>query len=611
MRIRIILCLCFSLSGGPLFSQALTWTGRSPVDSLNDLLRHAANDSQRVDYLFQLGNYLQVVEKDYPAAISNIRRALVLCEADNLYPQTIGNYAVILNLYFYTGDYPDAMKIATKRLALAESHHDTLRVAKSYNTIGFIYRKQGNTGEAGRCYSLYLDLSEKTGDSASMADAYNSIGEIKAADHRFQEALSFFFRAYTLYDRLGMPERIAYTSYNISRAYKETHDYDHALVYSTKTMQEIRTTGCNQYDKADYFINAGDIYKNLYRFGDAIEMTWRGLAIAQNIRHREDIQDAWYTLSGIYARQHRYDSAYFYFILYSRIKDSINNEQSRKEIEEIHEQYDVDKKDKEIQLQKGQLIWQGLLRNIVIFSSLFLIALMLLLYNRRRLRQRAVYEKKLNQQRNDLFGAIIMAQDNERKRIAQDIHDTLGSILSAAKLNLSALDEERTPYTPGQNERYKTSLKLLDEASGELRNIAHNIMPAGLSRIGLPAVVKSLLDSISASSGIKINYNVYGFDERLPESVEISIYLILSELINNVIRHSSASLLTIQMIRYPRYINIVVEDNGVGIDKEVSPGPGKGMGLSNISYRVGYLKGTIDIDSKRGAGTTVMIEIPC
>ena len=159
--------------------------------------------------------------------------------------------------------------------------------------------------------------------------------------------------------------------------------------------------------------------------------------------------------------------------------------------------------------------------------------------------------------------------------------------------------------------RSQASLRLLDQASVELRNIARNIMPAGLSKIGLPAAVKGLLDTLGTSPGLTINYNVHGLEERLPEPLEISLYRVLLELINNVIKHAQATRLTIQLIRYPTYINIVVEDNGIGLDLLPGMGQAKGMGMNNIISRISYLKGTIDIDSKRGAGTTVLIDVPC
>lgn len=556
--------------------------------------------------------YFQEVKRDYSAALAFYRRALVLDESEHHpYHEILGVYAAILNVYFYLGDYPGAMEVVLQKLAVAEDHRDSVQMAMSYNTIGFIYYRQGNISESEVYYSLYLTLAEKVKDKSLMADAYTNIGDIGVAKGHYGEALSSLFKAYQLYGQLEDTERVVHTDYKISQVYKDMQVYGKALEYAIMTLKDIETTRYNEYDRASYYINAGDIYKDLAENDSAVHMTRQGLLIARSILHREDMLDAWHTLADIYALQHRYDSAYFYYNLYSGLKDSVSNEKSRMEIEEIHEHYAADKKDKEIALQKEQLARQNLLKNILIFSSISLIAFILLLYSRRQLKQRADYEVKLNRQRSDLFGAVIMAQENERKRIAQDIHDTLGSMLSAAKLNLSGLDGDKVPFTAEQSQKYRSSLKLLDEVSTEMRNIAHNIMPAGLSKIGLSAAVKGLLDTLATPSGMTINYSVYGFEGRLSEELEISIYRILLELINNVIKHSRATLLTVQMIRYPDYINLVVEDDGTGFDGRGSIDQVKGMGLGNILSRVKYLKGVLDIDSKVGAGTTVLIEIPC
>jgi len=586
-KIKLILCISGLLNGiVPVLAQ-----GTTGVE----------------DSLYHLGEVSQMQKRDYPAALSRYRQLLALDRAAHRYQETIRDYSSILNLYFYIGDYPEAMKAATEELSLAEDQNDSLRVARVYSTIGFIYFRQGDTNASRYYYTLYLNLTQKAKDSFLMADGYSDIGEVETSAGRYPEAMAALFKAYALYEGLGNAEYLINTCYLISRVYKDMGNYTEALQYARRSVKNIETTPSNEYDKARYYINAGDVYKNLAEPDTALEMTHRGLDIALWIRHREDELEAWHTLAGIYALQRRYDSAYRYDRLYSDLKDSITNERTQGAIERIHEQYAVERKDREIALQKAELARQSLLKNIFLSAFVLLIGFILLLYNRRRLKQRAEQERELSRQRNEQFGAVIMAQENERTRIAQDIHDTVGSLVSAAKLNLSALDEERISSDPEQARRYKVSLQLLDEVSTELRNVAHNIMPGGLSKLGLPAAVKGLLDTLSAPSGLAINYSAYGFDERLPEGAEISIYRILLELINNVIKHSRASLLTVQLIRYPEYINLVVEDNGVGFSR----GRSKGMGLGNILSRVKYLKGTMDIDSKEGAGTTVFIEIPC
>jgi two-component system, NarL family, sensor kinase len=236
---------------------------------------------------------------------------------------------------------------------------------------------------------------------------------------------------------------------------------------------------------------------------------------------------------------------------------------------------------------------------------------LLLLYNSYRLKQKNKYQQALNRQQNELFNAIVTTQDQERKRIAQDIHDSLGSVLSAAKLKLSSLEESKKILPPDQLEKYQTSLDLLDEASTELRNISHNIMPATLSKLGLEAALQNLIDKIAAHSKMQIHFSAHGFEGRLEEKTEMSIYRIILELINNIVKHAAAEKVSIQLIRYPAYINLMVEDNGRGFDHNKALEEKKGIGLGNILSRVEYMNGSVEIDSSPGEGTTVIIEIPC
>ena len=151
---------------------------------------------------------------------------------------------------------------------------------------------------------------------------------------------------------------------------------------------------------------------------------------------------------------------------------------------------------------------------------------------------------------------------------------------------------------------------LLDEAAAELRSISHNIMPATLSKLGLVAALQNIIGKISGRSGLQINFTAHDLEQRIEETTEISIYRIVLELINNIVKHAKADKVSIQLVKYPEYINVIVEDNGRGFDHQKALEEKKGIGLGNVLSRVEFLKGTVDIDSAPGKGTTVIVEIP-
>lgn len=240
--------------------------------------------------------------------------------------------------------------------------------------------------------------------------------------------------------------------------------------------------------------------------------------------------------------------------------------------------------------------------------SVLMLLIVIFLYNRYQLKQKNRYQRELNRQHVELFNAIAAAQEQERKRIAQDIHDSLGSVLSAAKLKLVETKELKPEL--GKDEKFISSINLLDEASAELRSISHNIMPATLSKLGLLPALKNLSEKISSAKGLQVHFSAHEFESRLDEQTEISIYRIVLELINNILKHASASKALVQLVRHPDSINITVEDNGKGFDFQKVLAEKKGIGLGNIHSRVEYMKGILDVDTLQGRGTTVIIDIP-
>lgn len=557
-------------------------------------------------------------KKDYNTAIDFFLKAIEEGEKyehfslkDNLYP-------LLLNLYFYLGDYPGAMKASAKGLAAAEKINDKKEIALFYNLLGYINCKQGNLDESKKYYDQYLQLARVLNDSLMQGHAYSEAAEVFVNEKKILQAMDYLFSSQKIYQSLiekytGKENdlfnyanfaavRLVKVNYQLGKVYKIAGRLDSALFYSLPSVESSKYGISNNYDVASYYINAGDIYRLLGNHTKAIELLRAGLYISVDIQHKENERDACEALALIYREQKKYDSAFIFYSRFTDLKDSIVNNETRMKIAEVQGQYDVAKKDKEISRQQQ-------IRNILIGCFAFLLVSLAFLYNRYRLRQKNKYQQSINRQQNELFNAIVTTQDQERKRIAQDLHDGLGSVLSAAKLKLSALEESNELLPPGLKEKYQTTLLLLDEAAAELRNVSHNIMPATLSKLGLVAALKNLIDHISSHSGLQISFSAHGFTNRLNEVVEMSIYRVVLELINNIVKHAAAQKVTLQMIQYPDYINITVEDDGKGFNYEAALDQKKGIGLGNILSRVEYLKGKIEVDSA-GKGTTTIIDIP-
>ena len=212
------------------------------------------------------------------------------------------------------------------------------------------------------------------------------------------------------------------------------------------------------------------------------------------------------------------------------------------------------------------------------------------------------------QQQQLAAAAVMKAEENERQRIAKDLHDGVGQMMSAAKMNLSSFENDLQFTTDDQRNSFDRIISLVDESCREVRSVSHQMMPNILLKSGLANAVADFLDKIDQRQ-LKVALHTEGLNERLDENTEIVLYRVLQECVNNVIKHSGASQLDIALIKDKDGISISIEDNGKGFNP-AQLGEDAGIGLKNMKARIDYLNGTIDFDSAPGKGTLVAIHIP-
>lgn len=226
---------------------------------------------------------------------------------------------------------------------------------------------------------------------------------------------------------------------------------------------------------------------------------------------------------------------------------------------------------------------------------------------RKEMNERERLATLIEAQKDAHMKALMQAQDNERKRIASDLHDSLGSLLSSVRLRFNGLQNEFSQHVPEKSQRFNDSLKLLDEAIDELRHISHTMVPVSLSRFGLASALQTFIEQVSASGQLDIRLQILGLEGRLAEEMEVRVYRICQELVQNVIKHAHATSLRIQIIRHKDSLNMMVEDNGIGLRKDTLS---KGFGFGTIQSNVDLFKGTFDIESQPGKGCLVLIDLP-
>lgn len=359
-------------------------------------------------------------------------------------------------------------------------------------------------------------------------------------------------------------------------------------------------------------------YRTLGKLPEAVATAKSGLDLARKSGNAGYILQYNHILSGLHRQLQQFDTAMDYQDTYYRLRDSLVSADSRENMDSLRIFYETAEKEARIAEQELAIERSRHQRNllllglaVVVLSGAFLIWYF---WHRNRLaRKLAAQESLLNRQRiaqleqeKRLYAmdAMMEGQEAERMRIAQDLHDGLGGLLSNVKAHFSVIAQRIE--LPEELNLYQKVNTLIDSASKEVRRISHNMAPHALRFGGLADALDDLVAQLRRHQ-IEIQFDWTGSRDPLPEHMEIMLYRITQELTNNVIRHASADHLLIQVNRFAHDLTMTIEDDGSGFRPEH---PSRGIGLQSVQSRVDYLHGNIDIDSEEGVGTTVTIEVP-
>jgi signal transduction histidine kinase len=243
--------------------------------------------------------------------------------------------------------------------------------------------------------------------------------------------------------------------------------------------------------------------------------------------------------------------------------------------------------------------WVGVFTSLCFAIGILLIR-KILTYISLTEKKRRVYERRI-------LNAIIRTEEKERKYFSKELHDGLGPLLSSAKMSVSALD--RMNADPRQKEVIANTSLVIDEAVRCLRELSNRMNPNVLDNFGLNRAVQSFIKKLPPFGDLQINYSSNLEDKRFDPDVEVILYRVVCEILNNSLKHSSAEHINLCiLLSSPDEINMIFEDDGTGfIPQEALNAPGSGMGLSNILSRIDSLKGKVEIDSAPGAGTRIHI----
>lgn len=386
---------------------------------------------------------------------------------------------------------------------------------------------------------------------------------------------------------------------------------DNSMFFFRKSNQIARNQVVNRdiFEASTWHISTLHLVRR--QMDSAIYYWKKSKGLSKNLRNRfyNERLGSW-----IYKAQNQYDSAYFYLNKSNLTEAQLEgrNQRFQSSILAIENQTEKLKMDK-LALDNRRKTNQNYL--IIALSVLTLGALtaIFLQKNTTKKRQLAEQEAELKQQRVDnllkeqelvSIDAMIAGQEKERQKVAGELHDDLGSLMATIKLHFeNAKVGKKDPAL-------QSAQKLLEEAYQKIRGMAHSKNSGVMSDQGLLPALKKMAHTISETGALRVTIEDFGLGERLENSLELSIFRMIQELVANAIKHAKASEVNIHLTQHAEVLNIIVEDNGKGFDRSKLDKHTVGMGLTNIEKRVEHLEGTFTVDSIVGKGTSILIDIP-
>ncbi|OQP57182.1 histidine kinase [Niastella vici] len=523
------------------------------------------------------------------------------------------NYGAIEQRHDNARAYLDIL--INKALPLAQQAGDSTRMALNYHNIGLVLLNMGENQRALQYFSRAIVIME-AGNSvyADVADAYVLSARATILDGRPEQALPFLKKAKKILE----PNPDSYfwplyysvegSYYRYTNAYTQAHQSLERGLALAGQMNDV-------FEKRTLLYEQFSVYKAEKNYAAAKNVLLQGLSLEESFPLSRDRRQMLLDMAETEKQTGNAESAYCWLMQYAELSDSIYEKQTKTEMAALEARFRTAEKEKQIgdlehekkisaRDRKYQLLL--LLAVIAVLSLVAILAIMQLQHRKK------LAAKREGEHRNELekiekekqlsnYSALMEGQEQERRRLARDLHDGLGCSLAAIKLGLSRIPAE----SAAQELSLQQVTGQLDAAVSELRWISRNMMPESLLTLGLSDALKDLCSSVM-SPQLRLVYNAYNIDPALPLSTQTMIYRMIQEIISNAVKHANASVLLLQCSQEEDSFFITVEDNGKGFD--ASRHHSQGIGLKNIRNRVDYFNGNLTIESSP-EGTIINIEL--
>lgn len=505
------------------------------------------------------------------------------------------------SLYLYQNKYDLAMDYYKKAAAVHEKMNNNYELCHTYANIGSVYRFLSNDEQALIYYTKAEQLAIQSGNQEKLANIYTLLGALYRSQNKSkEESAEPIKKAIKIYQELGNKLSESQALASLASTYNYFGDYDTALPIAQQALIQAEEA------KAPNLVaSSAAILSAIYYYtGEYEESILAGQKSVQFDSSDVNItKHAYIHLSLAHGRLGQIDSMEHYVNQFFTALEEQHNETFHNTISEMEVKYETEKKEFQISTLQSQ---RKLYLLLSITGALILIIALAFAVIRYRLavsqRKLAEEETQRLEQEKQLVAvqATLDGETAERTRLARDLHDGLGSMLSLVKINLPQV-KGNAILEAVDISRFQKALGMLDESIQELRRVAHHMMPESLLRCGLKV---SLSDFCTAIPIVRFHY--FGDGVRLTDNLEIMIYRCIHELVNNALKHSEATQINVQLVQEKDRISFTVQDDGKGFDQQNVT---EGMGLKNIRQRVSALQGKMEIySSERGTETHVELE---
>jgi signal transduction histidine kinase len=570
------------------------------------------------NYYLITNNYDKSIE--YYEKSINLSKSLLGKEGQLLYAECLLNYGLI---FHNNGDYKSALEKYLVAEKIYYTYHDNFGIAESYNRMADIYMSLKKPEKGFEYNRKAYEFGIKANNKVMLAKIYLCYANNLSSQDSFEMANRYFMKVLNITKDIGITAIESVTYYDMASSLFIQKKYIEALPLFEKSYKIAHETGdkVNEYES---LYRIGKTYYCLRNLPKAKQIITNVLSLAQHYGGLLGLQiNALEALGNIEHESGNDKKAYEYS---NRRIDKIYktySEDDQQQINFLNGKFQAQKREADInRLESEKKLQAEILqkRNNVITAivALFLLtvfsAILLIRYYRQKQKlvkqQNEIQKHKILQLEQEKMllatQSVLKGEENERKRLAQDLHDGLGGLLSGTKIALNNM-KNNVVLTHESVKDFNHALGMLETSITELRRVAHNMMPDALLNLGLKDALNDFCTELDKIDPTHILFQSFGQFERIDSGLEINAYRIILELVNNALKHSGAKELVVQMIQEPGRLCFIVQDDGKGFDSKKVFAKG-GLGLASVKSRVDLFNGRMEINSNSLKGTEITIE---